>query len=148
MNQQKEETDVNKFDDVIEKVETFIQRIQDLDFVINPTSGSLIYGEGENARTLSDLLVESITSYEVDRYDSDPKVKILSAYRCLVQINRAFACGIIKEGEALISKFKKRSEENIKLRRELETVSDSLMRAKERIEELEQMMPNAGSENA
>lgn len=144
---QEDEVAVRKYDRIIEKVEVFIQHMQNLDFVIDPVYSSIVYGDGEDSKTLSDLLVESITYYEGDRYNPDPRVSIPSAYKCLVQINRAFACGAIKEGEGIVAKLKECSEENVKLKKELEIISTELMRAKERIEEFEMLYPSSGIES-
>lgn len=138
-------------DGTIKKLEVFIQHIRDLDYVIDDKGKSLIYkymdDNGQKTEDcLTDLLAKSISQYEVSK--NIPLNKADYALKCDHWINLAITNGIIKEGHGLIKKLKNCSEENIILRKELETVSDSLMRAKEKIEELEQMIPSFGNEHA
>jgi hypothetical protein len=123
--------------DIFEKVEIFIKRIRELDYVIDKTDN------------ISDYLAISMTEYEAYAASKvEPLTKWMKAYTCLFFINRAIANGIVKPGDALTSKFKECSEENTKLKEEMEIMSNDLIKAKERIEELEQMIPSAGSEHA
>lgn len=139
--------------DIIEKVETFIQHYRALDYIIDEKGNSIRCFKWGIPFKLSYLLACSITNYELVKENTVFKIttgkeKLESAIDCLKWIDKAIAYGIVKEGQGLVSKFKECSEENISLRKELETASDSLMRAKERIEELECIIPNAGSEHA
>lgn len=120
--------------DIIKKTETLIQRIQNLDYVVE--SG------GDTS-----FLDASMTLFDMSINESESN-RIPYAMLFLMYFNQSLTKGVIKPGQGLVNELKDCSEENINLRKELETASDSLMRAKERIEELEAMMPTAGSEHA
>lgn len=160
-------------EEVIKKIEAFIQRLRDLDYIIEDNRASLIhnsikpliydYAKDDGQREeecLVDLLAKSITEYELSK--NIPSNKISSIYKCEHWINVALTNGIVKEGRGLVNKLKDSyekntklegdlklfSNQNIDLRKELEIISNDLMRAKQRIEELEQIMPSAGSEHS
>lgn len=131
---------------MIEQVETFIQHLRDLDFIVAPEGNKIRYGQGV-ITTLSDELADSISIYEVSKYD--PKERLISAHKCMRWINRACASGIIKEGDGLINKFKECfdknieiSKKNIELAKDLDETNRELRDAKEKIKELEQMIPH------
>lgn len=120
--------------DLIKKAETLIQRIQNLDYVVE---------SGGDTSSLD----ASMTLFDMSINESESN-RIPYAMLFLMYFNQSLTKGIIKPGQGLVNELKDCSEENINPRKELETTSDSLMRAKERIEELEAMMPTAGSEHA
>jgi phage shock protein A len=134
-------------DKIVEKVEDFIRRYNNLEYTIDSKATSIRYiGEGDaHPRSLSDDLADSISRYEHNR--NNPS-KQGYARICLIDINRAFANGVIKEGNGLVSKLEECTKKNTELENDLRKVSDELYNAKEKIEELRQQIPNFGSENA
>ena len=76
--------------EVIEKVETFIQRLHDLDYIIAPEPPTFFYESLEEKNTLSEFLADRIYDYEINKENKDEN-KLLCARACLVWINRAFA---------------------------------------------------------
>lgn len=138
--------------ELIQKVERFIQHLLTLDFVIDNKKGDSIRifhltASGKRAEDiLSSLLSNAIIKYELYKYHQEKKYEF--AFECLQWITSALSHGIVKEGHGLINKFNDCSKENVDLNEKIEILSDALMKAKERIEELEQLHPSAGSENA
>lgn len=126
--------------DLIKEVETFIRRYKDLDYVVFPEAGEMMFEGEEGESCLSDFLAGSISTYEEKR-------DIKSAIYCSYCINKALACGVIKTGEGLISKNEacskkttNHSKENEILKKKLEEVNRELNDAKKRIKELEKLM--------
>lgn len=109
---------------IVERVETFIQRLNDLDYIISPEAGELLYGDRlnpkERGKSLADYLANSINEYEQKR---DSKESEFKAIVCNLWINRAFAQGIVKEGQGLARKLKECRERNIQLESDLEKLS-------------------------
>lgn len=135
-----------KQQNIIEQVETFIQHLRNLDFIVSPEGNKIRYRQGV-ITTLSDELADSISIYEASKYD--PKECLISAHKCMRWINRACASDIIKEGDGLINKFKECfdknieiSKKNIELAKDLDETNRELWYAKEKIKELEQMIPH------
>jgi hypothetical protein len=95
----------NKGKGVIERVDTFIRRFQDLDFVSRPIHDSDRELAHELARYLSDYVM----------LDAHNPYKEGLASLCEVWINRAIATGIIKEGEGVLRQLRRTSEERAKL---------------------------------
>jgi hypothetical protein len=117
---------------IIEKVETFIQRLHDLDYVIDPKASTLIFGipsRLSESMLLSDFLAKKISEYEENR--DNERNKLTYALSCLMWINRAFTCGVIHEGQGLARKLKECQEKNTKLDSDLERVSMEYLRLKE-----------------
>ena len=109
---------------IIEKVETFIQRLHDMDYIITPEATKIIYRSQSNPldnRLLSDLLGTAISEYEKNR-NSD-ELRLGYAQRCLLWINKGFACGVVKESQGLARKLEECREKNAQLERDLERLS-------------------------
>jgi hypothetical protein len=127
---------------IIEKVETFIQRLHDLDYVIDQTATNIWYGRPppyptliDNRTNLADNLSNAITDYEANK--GNEQLKLASASRCLMWINKAFACGVIKEGEGLARKLKECQEKNVRLEKDVEKLSIDYLNLKKMQDELE-----------
>ena len=112
---------------IIKRVETFIQRIHDLDYVIKPEARNIIYkgfvGSEMRIRSLSDFLSGAIAHFETAK-------TLKNAISCLYWIDKAFSCGVVQEGEGLISK-------NEKLKKELKLLRDQLRECRQRCQALE-----------
>jgi len=96
-------------DGIIQRVETFIQRCHDLDYVIKPEARNVTYSKRESDdpkdRTiLSDRLALAISSYELNR--ENPDLRLSEAEAALLWITRAFSSGVVTEGPGLIRKHK------------------------------------------
>jgi len=96
----------------IKRVEDFIERLHNLDYVIDEKAQRLVYfseisdwgiGHGRKG-VLSDLLANAISEYELNR--DNPTLKWKAAQKCLIWIDKAFASGVVQEGKGLVSKYK------------------------------------------
>jgi len=84
--------------EVIQKVEAFIRHCHDLDYTFTPDSRNLATKDDQGKVTmLGDSIARSMSEYEW--YKSDPENKASKAYVCLMWIHRAFAVGVVKEGD-------------------------------------------------
>jgi len=91
--------------DVMERVDTFIRRFQDLDFISRPIHEADRELAHELARYLSDyVMLEAHNPYKEGL-----------ASLCEIWINRAIATGIIKEGEGVLRQLRRTNEERAKL---------------------------------
>lgn len=107
---------------IIEKVETFIQRLHDLDYSIAPEAIKIIYDfPSKEKKSLTDCLANAIYEYEANK--DNEQVKLHYAQLCLIWINRAFACGVIEEAQGLAKKLGECRERNTQLERDIETLS-------------------------
>jgi len=138
---------------IIDKVETFIQRLQDMEYIIAPEAAQLwfwappsvpkvplIYKE---KKTLSDYLAGMISLYEENR--DNEKKKLDYAQMCLSWINRAFACGVIREGKGLISKNKKLVRDNKRLREHLDECNKRCQKLEEEMKRIHGLFPDTGT---
>jgi len=115
----------------IEKVDTFIQRLNDLDYIISPEAGKLFYGApsiSTETKSLADYLANAINEYELNRDSKDSEFK---ARICHLWISRAFAQGVVQEGKGLAGKLKESREKNAQLERDLERLSVEYLYLKE-----------------
>ncbi len=90
---------------VIERVDTFIRRFQDLDFVSRPVH--------EADRELAHDLARYLSDYVM--LDAQNPYREGLASLCEVWINRAIATGIIKEGEGVLRQLRRTNEERARL---------------------------------
>jgi len=150
-------------DDVIQKVEVFIQRVHNLDYVISREAARLIYSRLDlkditQARTLADHLANAMETYleskkhlaesaSVEEERLSAKLIQVSAETCLLWINRAFASGIVQEGEGLVRKFKECQAENDKLRADNETLASELTQIRENYDGLLKRIPSLRRNN-
>lgn len=117
--------------DLIEKVETFIQRINDMEFIITKEASKLIYSNPsgpKEEKSLADSLANGIYLYEQNR-NHDEK-KLASARLCNVWINRAFTQGVVQEGQGLAKQLKECREENAQLERDNKVLSENYLNLK------------------
>jgi hypothetical protein len=100
-------------DSIVDKVEKFIQRIHDGTYKIDISAYKIIT-EGDNLtkiRTnLPETLAGAMQDYEVLKSVS-PSPNQQAAASCLFWINRAFAYGVVREGESLIQKLGEKDKE-------------------------------------
>jgi hypothetical protein len=96
--------------DAVSRVDTFIQRLHDLDLVISPTAVTTRFVKPDenpawdSGISLTDKLSGAIMEYEISRHN---QAQILqNALKCLTWINKAYAGGFVKEGPGLIRKHK------------------------------------------
>lgn len=122
---------------VIEQVEAFIRRLHDMDYILSPEVSGLIYVNESNqkdGRLFSDHLAKSIFEYE--KYKNDDQVNMKYGRVCLLWINRAFAHGIVREGQGLAKKLETCMEENAQLLTDLEILSEQYRQLKAKYEPL------------
>ena len=134
---------------IIKKVERFIQRLDDMDYVLTieahkmwyttPSAFPSLIGE---RNTLSDYLANAISAYQENR-DNEEK-KLSYAKRCLIWINRAFACGVVQEGKRLISKNKKLERDVKRLQELLDECNKKCQTLEQENKELHRRFPDSG----
>jgi len=110
--------------EIYERVDTFIQRLHDLEYIITPEAKTIVYESKENKKDrsmLADELSNSITIYESRKDDDITRMKY--ARICNVWINRAFSCGVVRESEGLVKKLKECRDRNVRLESDLEKLS-------------------------
>src|SRR6266851_6238590 len=93
--------------DAIRKVETFIQRCHDLDYVFSPETIKLVVHKSEaysDRIPWANVIADAMTTYTLNK--GNPDNRLTAAEECLGLINKAFAAGIVKEGPGLINKHK------------------------------------------
>ncbi len=109
---------------VIERVDSFLRRFQDLDFVSRPIHES----DKELAHSLAKYLSDYIA------LDVHNPCKEGLASLCEVWINRAIAAGIIKEGEGVFRQLRRTNEERAKLIEENQKLARDLAETKAELE--------------
>ena len=126
----------------IEKVETFIQRLQDLEYKITSEARQIRYKFKQTAypiphdpRTLSDCLANAISEYQ-KRSDNEEE-RLNYARICYIWINRAFTLGVVQEGEGLVKKYEECREKNTMLENDLEHLSELYVELKRKYEPFE-----------
>lgn len=89
--------------EVISKVETFIRRCHDLDFVFSAASWKLrtTAKEGES-KSFADGIARAMSEY--DWFKEFPEERMKKANVLLWWMNRAFAVGVVREGEGLVNR--------------------------------------------
>ncbi len=105
---------------VIERVDTFIRRFQDLDFISRPIH--------EADRELAHDLAKYLSDYL--SLDAHNPYKEGLASLCEIWINRTIAAGIIKEGEGVLRQLRRTNEEHAKLMEENQRLTRELGEAK------------------
>jgi len=115
---------------IFEKVDTFIQRLHDLYYVIDPKAAEIIYSsEGKPSHSLTDKLALTLEEYEENK--DNENVGLIRAHIALLWINRAFLNGVVHEGQGLARKLDECQEKNIQLEGELEKLSVEYLRLQE-----------------
>ena len=124
--------------DVIDLVETFIQRCHDLDYVFTEAARKMVV-QGSDPPTLwANSLASAMTNYMRNKNQPDTRIRYADA--CLAYINRALSIGVVTEGPGLIrrnkeaearvkeleTENKKLSNENYHLRVSLDQMKDAL----------------------
>ena len=117
--------------EIIEKVETFIQRLHDLEYIITPEAKTITYSSKSDMferSTLSSYLSRRITEYE-EKKDND-STKLSYARICHLWIIRAFSCSVVREGPGLARKLKECREKNVQLERHNKVLSEEYLNLK------------------
>lgn len=117
--------------EIIEKVETFIQRLHDLDYIITPEAATIIYSSKSDMferGTLSSYLSRRITEYEENKDEGSTKQSY--ARICHLWMIRAFSCGVVQEGNGLARKLKECREKNVQLERHNKVLSEEYLNLK------------------
>ncbi len=108
----------------IDRVDAFIRRFQDLDFVSRPIH--------EADRELAHDLARYLSDYV--NLDARNPYKEGLASLCEIWINRAIAIGIIKEGEGVLRQLRRTNEERAKLIEENQELTRELAEIKAELE--------------
>jgi len=69
------------------------------------------------------VIVNSLSIYEYEKNKEYKQTRLGYARICLLWINRAYAQGVVNEGQGLAGKLKECREKQAKLENELETIS-------------------------
>lgn len=127
---------------ITEEVDTFIRRLYDLEYVIDPRADDLRYVDRENRNlgSLSDALSQTLIAYQENR--TNPKDKIHSAIAMQAVIAKLYANGVVKPGEGLRRKLSECSNKNIELENDLKKLSIEYLQLQERYNELEKELHN------
>jgi hypothetical protein len=94
-------------DDIIEKVETFIRRLHDMDICINKDAQSISFNSvvaGKPETNLAMNIGDAINQYENSKGKSLEERKKI-AMVCLVWINKGYALNVINECNASLRKM-------------------------------------------
>lgn len=86
------------------------------------------------AGTLSDHLTSALTDYEMDKVNGI--LNPIHIRECLNQINGAYTSNIVETGETPLKKIKELSEENEKLKTNVKTQNDEIVRLQEHSDKL------------
>lgn len=131
--------------DMFRRVEEFIQRVHDSDYIIAEKASEIKYSmprEGvaqiagrKPTGNLADKLAWAMSAY--DEVKGSPELRKRFAYTCLDWINRAFAWHVIKEGKGLVRKLKECQNKNSKLESDLTDLTTKMLTLKGRCDELE-----------
>ena len=114
----------NKGEGVIQRVDAFIRRFQELDFVSRPIH--------EADRELAHDLAKYLSDY-VNLAAGNPYKEGLASV-CEIWINRNIAAGIIKEGEGVLRQLRRTNEERTKLIEENQKLKAELAEVKAELE--------------
>ena len=108
--------------EIIEKVETFIQRLHDLDYIVTPEAKKIGYIDKQTNKEIS---IAHSLSLHISRYEKniDNELQLSFARLCLTWINKAFTYGVIQEGQGLARKLKEYRDRNAQLESDLEKLS-------------------------
>ncbi len=106
---------------VIERVDAFIRRFQDLDFISRPIHEADRELAHDLARYISDYLALS---------PQNPFKEGLASL-CESWINKAIASGVIKEGEGVRRQLRRTNEEREKLMQENQRLSSEIAKLKQ-----------------
>lgn len=117
-----------------EKIDTFIQRCHDLDYVILPEARTLFFDMSTGAqKSLIDILAEAISKYTENR--ENERLKQVTAEMCFLWINKAFICGVVREGDGLARKLKEANEKALLLQKDMEKLSADYLSLKKQYED-------------
>lgn len=113
--------------ETIEKVETFIRRLHNLEYVITSEAREILYRDSQDQvpKNLADWLSRRIFSYEDNKDDEERQ--LFYAQLCLIWINKAFTCGVVQEGKSLIKKLDEYREKNVQLERDNKVLSEEFL---------------------
>lgn len=132
---------LDEYAKTIEKVETFIKRIHDLDLIIK--TGTTLAD-----RRLSASLGNALGEYEVCRGIAG---KVEEAIPCIKLIDKAYAFGLIIEGKGTYKKIENYERKNKQLKKANEQLEDTLEKlevkyqnCKEKLETIEKRFPQIG----
>lgn len=123
----------SKHKGAIERVETFIQHLHDMDYVITDRASEIMFGE----QSIADGLARAITEYETFKNTSTPLGRHIFASSCSLWIHRAFTWKVIQEGQGLVRKLGECQEKYAQLEKELERVSTAYIDLEKKCKELE-----------
>jgi chromosome segregation ATPase len=149
---------------IFKQVDEFIQRLHDLEYVINRRGGEVILA---NHRTLAQSLADAMSEYEEAKlkYDADLKrkdtftppsqyqlyigfsktEKETLAQECWKIVQKAYAWGAIDNGEALPRKLKECQERNVELQADNEKLSSALESLQKEYDEYRSRLRPTGS---
>lgn len=134
-----------------DKVEAFIQKLRDLDYVIKLGEPKIVTGGASNSSYVRDYdgglgvtrqLSKCITEYEANK--DNPNMKQWYTRELLKAINDAFTQGLIKEGEGLARKHQDSSDKCSKLEQDLAQLSTDHLLLQGKYSELEKRLKQMG----
>lgn len=119
--------------ELIEKVETFIRRLHDLEYIITPEAQEFIYTDKKTKKeiSLAHMLSRKISEYE--RNKDNEKMRSFYAESCYSWINRAFTYGVVRERESLARLLQECQDKNVQLANDFEISSFKLKQLQEKM---------------
>lgn len=112
----------------VEKVESFIRQINDLDVVVDKSAREIIITEGEDSEEFTDhpYLTEVLHFFwsKYLKYGTDEPMKGHWAQKFAYWIDHAYLLGVIKQGDGAIKKIREYTEENNSLKSSIETIAE------------------------
>ena len=134
-----------------DKVELFIQRLRNLEYVIKLGEPKIVTGsdrihttirEYDGGRSIACRLSTCITEYEANK--DNQQTKYYYARELLKAINDAFTQGIIAEGEGLARKYRDSSDKCSKLEQDIAQLSAEHLILQGKYNELETRLRQMG----
>jgi hypothetical protein len=139
--------------DIIAKVENFIRRVHDRDYIITEKAHTIIFSEPKDSTSmfgsrkevgnLADLLAKSMSLYQVTKEVDKESTSIelfKAAAECLSWINEAFSWNIVKESEGLVNKLKKCEEKNSQLEKDIQELTTEYIGLQGKYAELDKLV--------
>jgi hypothetical protein len=106
---------------ITRKVQSFIDRLHDGEYVIDQKANFMMYSTGSVNKSLAAYLAEEMHEYEI-LSDLLPNIKAASS--CLIWIDRAFACGYVRESDGMAKKLHECESEIKELKTQIKTVKE------------------------
>lgn len=120
--------------EIVDVVELFIKRVQNLEYVILPEARKIKFELGDRKNTLADWLALCIHDYEQSKADRMPRM-FGTAGICLLWIDRALWHGLMRPRKGLVPKLEQCQARCEELEKDNEVLSNQLKNCLEKLKE-------------